>query len=99
MIPQIEGTLRKILEEKGIPITEAKKDIKLVLLKDIIKKCETENIFDKNLIHYLKVKFGDNEGMNQRNDVSHAFLSEISDFNHTSSLALIYIIMRLLVLK
>lgn len=99
LIPQIEGTLRKILEEKGFPITEAKKDIKLVLLKDIIKKCETENIFDKNLIHYLKVKFGDNEGMNQRNDVSHAFLSKISDFNHTSSLALIYIIMRLLVLK
>ena len=101
LIPQIEGTLRKILEVKGIPITQLKKQKEMImmgLLNYTIGKCETEKIFDENVIHYLKVKFGDNEGINQRNDISHAFLSEITEFNHTNSIALIYIIMRLLVL-
>lgn len=97
MIPQIEFTLREILDEKGIKLIKPKKEISFILLSKIIDQCK--NIFDENVIHYLKVKFGDDEGLNQRNNISHAFLSDISKFNHESSLALIYIVMRLLVLK
>ena len=97
LIPQIESTLRKILEEKGKMLTKPEEKIKMILLKEIIDKCV--GIFDENVIHYLKIKFGDDEGMNQRNIISHAFSLGIDDFNHSFSFSLIYTIMRLLVLK
>ena len=97
LIPQIESTLRKILEEKGKMLTKPEEKIKMILLKEIIDKCV--GIFDENVIHYLKIKFGDDEGMNQRNIISHALSLGIDDFNHSFSFSLIYTIMRLLVLK
>jgi len=66
-------------------------------LRELIDECTP--IFDEDVIHYLKIKFDEPEAMNQRNIVSHAFAMDISDFNHPLSLSLIYILMRLLVLK
>lgn len=97
LIPQVELTLRGILEEKGKKITKADRAINAILLRELIDECKT--IFDENVIHYLKIKYGEPEAMNQRNIVSHAFARNISDFNHSTSLSLIYILMRLLVLK
>jgi len=97
LIPQVELTLRGILEENGIKISKADRAIKNILLRELIDECS--QIFDEDVIHYLKIKFGEPEAMNQRNIVSHAFAMDISDFNHPSSLSLIYILMRLLVLK
>lgn len=97
LIPQIELTLRQILQEKGKMITKPKEEITMILLSKIIDDCV--GIFDENVIHYLKMKFGDPEGLNQRNNIVHALEMDIKDFNHTLSFSLIYVIIRLLVLK
>jgi len=94
LIPQIEYVLREILAQKGIPLTKSSEGYKIILLNQIIEK--SSQIFDKNMINYLNVKFGDEQGMNERNDLSHGNTSDASKFNHASSLSIIYIIMRLL---
>ena len=52
------------------------------------------------MVNYLKIKFTDMDRLNERNNVCHAD-ADISDFNHSVSLSIIYVIMVLvkLVLK
>ncbi len=61
-------------------------------LGGLLEKEEVVNLLGNDLITYLKVKFTDPDGINLRNDVSHALLP-LSEFNHTISLSLIHVIL------
>lgn len=93
LIPQIEYTVRQLLELKGIHTTRIESDIiRNVLLGTLISRGSI--FFGENLTRYLRIKFIDNDSMNQRNNVCHAYTT-LSDFDHKTSLSLIYVIMML----
>jgi len=94
LIPQIEGTIRLVLDKKGIPSMKTKKDNMIMdnELGGILNKNEAEQIFGPDLIHYLKMKYTEPSGINQRNEVSHA-LSPVSEFKHSTSLSIIHDLM------
>ena len=54
----------------------------------ILNKPEVAQILGSDLIHYLKIKYAEPAGLNQRNEVSHS-LSSISIFTHATSLSII----------
>lgn len=90
LIPQIEYTVRQILQSKGIRTTRLKKDIiHNALLDSLIERGKF--IFGEDLTKYLLFKFTRIEGMNQRNKVCHGSMNS-SMFTHTTSLSLIYVI-------
>ena len=94
LIPQIEGTIRLVLDKKGVSSMKTKKD-NIIMdneLGGILNKNEVEQIFGSDLIHYLKMKYTEPAGLNQRNEVSHA-LSPISEFKHSTSLSIIHDLM------
>ncbi|MDH3502517.1 MAG: DUF4209 domain-containing protein [Nitrosopumilus sp.] len=93
LIPQIEYTVRQLLELKGIHTTRIENDIICnVLLGTLISRGSI--FFGENLTRYLRIKFTDNDAMNQRNNICHAY-TDLSDFDHKTSLSLIYVIMML----
>ena len=58
----------------------------------ILNKNEVEQLFGPDLIHYLKIKYTEPAGINQRNEISHA-LSPITEFKHSTSLSIIHDLM------
>ena len=96
LIPQIEGTLRMVLSKTGISTLKTKRDIIMDNeLGGILNKPETTEILGVDLIYYLKTKYSEPTGINQRNEVSHA-LASISNFNHANSLSIIQDLMVLI---
>ena len=89
LVPMIEGTLRSLLESKGISILRNKDEFILdselgrMLADERVKK-----LLGNNYTNYLKTKYSDPDGINERNRVSHA-LSKAIEFNHENSLAII----------
>ena len=61
-------------------------------LGGILNKNEVEKIFGPDLIHYLKIKYTEPAGLNQRNEISHA-LTPVSEFKHYTSLSIIHDLM------
>ena len=93
LIPQIEGTLRLVLVKKGIATMKTKRDIIMDNeLGGILNKSEVREILGSDLTHYLKTKYTDPAGLNQRNEFSHA-LASISEFKHSTSVSLIHDLM------
>jgi len=93
LIPQIEGTLRLVLEKSGAPIMKTKKDVIMDNeLGGLLNKPEVQEILGTDLTHYLKIKYIEPAGLNQRNEVSHA-LTSISEFKHSTSLSIIHDLM------
>ncbi len=89
LIPQIEGTLRLVLEKKRVSVLKTKNDVIMDNeLGGILNKPEIVQILGSDLAHYLKTKYTESAGLNQRNEVSHS-LSSISIFNHATSLSII----------
>ena len=89
LIPMIEGTLRSLMKSKGIEILRNKDDIILDKeLGGILADTKVKEFLGENFTNYIKTKYADPDGMNERNKVSHA-LSKSSEFKHESSLALI----------
>jgi len=93
LIPQIEGTLRVLLKQRGIlTLKKYEETIMDKELGGILSVSEVKEFLGNDLIEFLKVKFTEYDGINFRNDVSHA-LRSIRDFNHTNSFSLIHIIL------
>ena len=93
LIPQIEGTLRLVLNKKDVSTMKTKRnEIMDNELGGILNKPEVSEILGVNLTHYLKTKYSDPAGLNHRNEVSHA-LTSISEFKHSTSLSVIYDLM------
>jgi len=93
LIPQIEGTLRVLLKQRGIlTLKQYEETIMDKELGGILSVTAVKEFLGNNIIEFLKVKFTEYDGINFRNDVSHA-LRPFRDFNHTNSFSLIHIIM------
>jgi len=91
LIPQVEYTIRELLLSKGIKTTRIANDIiRNVLLDTMI--CRGESFYGDDMANYLKIKFTDIDGLNERNNVCHAD-ADIADFTHSVSLSIIYVIM------
>lgn len=91
LIPQVEYTIRELLLSRGIKTTRIANDIiRNVLLDTLIGR--GESFYGDDMTNYLKIKFTDIDGLNERNNVSHAD-ADISDFTHSISLSIIYVIM------
>ena len=89
LTPMIEGTLRSLMKSKGIEILRNKDDIILDKeLGGILADTKVKELLGENFTNYIKTKYADPDGMNERNKVSHA-LSKSVEFRHESSLALI----------
>lgn len=99
LIPQIEATLRFVLESKGFNTLKEKAEILMENeLGGLLNKQQVKEILGENLCDYLNLKYVDNEAINLRNEVSHALL-ELDQFNHTNSFSIIHTIMMLLASK
>lgn len=93
LIPQIEGTLRLALNKHDVSTLKTKRnEIMDNELGGILNKPEVYEFLGVNLTHYLKTKYADPVGLNQRNEVSHA-LASISEFNYPNSLSIIHDLM------
>ena len=100
LIPQIEHTLRKLLEQKGInTMASTNKDMKYTLLKDLLSN--SQEIIGSDFTGHLTLKLADINSINLRNMVSHSFYSKFEGmkdhdtlhvFSHPTSLSLILII-------
>ena len=100
LIPQIEHTLRKLLEQKGInTMASTNKDMKYTLLKDLLSN--SQEIIGSDFTRHLTLKLADINSINLRNMVSHSFYSKFEGmkdhdalhvFSHPTSLSLILII-------
>jgi hypothetical protein len=95
LIPQIEGTLRLLLKSRGISTLKTKGEIIMDNeLGGLLSKPEVEDILSSDFTNYLKVKYSSPDGLNLRNNVSHA-LSSLSDFNYEASLTIIHTICKI----
>lgn len=95
LMPQVEGTLRSLLKAKGISVLKTKREIIMDSeLGSLLAKPEVTSILGEDFVNYLKVKYADPDGINLRNNVSHA-LSLLSDFNYETSVTLIQTIFKL----
>ena len=100
LIPQIENTLRKLLEQKKDSIvTSTKKGMEYVKLGSLI--CDGSEILGSDFTKYLMLKLVDINSINLRNKVCHSSYGEFeymkdedipADFSHPMSLSLILII-------
>jgi len=91
LIPQVEYTIRQLLLSRGIKTTSITNDIIRNTLLDILI-CRGVSFYGDDMTNYLKIKFTDMDGLNERNNVCHAD-ADIADFNHSISLSIIYVIM------
>lgn len=95
IMPQIEGTIRSLLKTNGVSILKTKRDIIMDSeLGSLLSNPEVMDILGKDFINYLKTKYADPDGINLRNNVSHA-LSPLSDFSYETSITLIHTIFKL----
>ncbi|MGB9004003.1 MAG: DUF4209 domain-containing protein, partial [Nitrosotalea sp.] len=95
LMPQVEGTLRLLLKMYGISTLKTKRDIIMDReLGSMLVEPEVVSVLGEDFVNYLKTKYADPDGMNLRNNVSHA-LSPISDFNYETSITLIQTIFKL----
>ena len=103
LMPQIENTLRTLLEQKGVGVIRKKKDVPMNLtLFDLINK--GVEILGRDLAEFLQLKLADPKSDNLRNRVCHSLYEDFSetkeydplhDFSHETSLLMILIIMLL----
>ena len=101
LIPQIENTLRTILEQKGVGIVKMKKNgMMYSTLFELIKN--GYEILGTDLAELLKLKFADPKFSNLRNKICHSTYEDFSkiddfkplhDFSHETSLLVILCIM------
>ena len=101
LIPQLENTLRTLLEHKKVDVIKVKKNMsRYVTLYDLIDS--GIEILGKDLAEFLKLKFADPDYDNLRNRVCHGLYGDFSetkefkplhDFSHETSLLIILIIM------
>ena len=101
LIPQIEYTLRKLLEQQNVRVLKPKKQIiQYVTLYELIDK--SSSILDDNFIEFLKVNLVSRYSKNLRNKICHGLYEHppelegydpLHNFSHTTSLSLILIIM------
>jgi len=95
LIPQVEGTLRLLLKMKGVSTLKTKRDIIMDSeLGSLLAKPEVVKIIGEDFTNYIKTKYSDPDGINLRNNVSHA-LSSLSDFKYETSITLIQTIFKL----
>jgi len=97
-IPQIETTIRRILQNKGFS-TVSIKDIKDVELRErilggLLDSKDIATVLGINFVEYLKTKLTDEEFDNHRNTLCHGEM-DIKEFNKTLSMSLIYIFLKL----
>jgi hypothetical protein len=95
LIPQIEATLRTLLNSKGVGTLKTKRNIIMDNeLGGLLNLPETKELLGENFVVYLKVKYTEQEGNNVRNEMSHGLL-HVQKFTLEESLAAIRVILLL----
>lgn len=95
LMPQIEGTLRILLRNRGVSTLKTKGEIIMDNeLGGLLAKQEVQDILGEDFVNYMKAKYSDPDGINLRNNVSHA-LSPLSEFNYETSLMVIHTICKI----
>lgn len=98
LVPQIEATLRTLLNAKGIKTIKTKRNVIMDNeLGGILNDGKTKALLGENLATYLQVKYTDQRGQNLRNDISHGLL-DYRKFTYDESLAAIRILLLLAML-
>lgn len=97
-IPQIETTIRKILNKKGESSVSIK-DIKNIELRErilggLLDSDNVAKILGTDFVEYLKTKLTDEEFSNYRNKLCHGQMN-VKEFNKELSICLIYIFLKL----
>ena len=103
LVPQVEYTLRKMLEQQGIfTTTTSKQNTRYRTLHTLLEK--GSQVMGEDLTEFLRLKLTDETGINLRNRVCHSFYEEfpglenynpLHEFTYATSLSLILIIMLL----
>ena len=103
LVPQVEYTLRKMLEQQGVfTTTTSKQNTRYRTLHTLLEK--GSQVMGEDLTEFLRLKLTDETGINLRNRVCHGFYEEfpnlenynpLHEFTHATSLSLILIIMLL----
>ena len=103
LIPQVENTLRRLLEQKGISVLRSHNQIlQYLTLGSQIES--SRPILGTDLVEFLRIKLVEDDGINLRNRVCHSIYEDLPkledydalhDFSHATSLSLILIIMLL----
>ena len=96
LVPQLEQTLRQLLEQKGVQMLGGRDRVRQDLLKNMI--AGGEGVLGRDLAEFLRVWLIDEDTVNLRNRVCHALYGDYADmdgydplheFGHGTSLLLI----------
>ena len=96
LLPQLEQTLRLLLEQRGARMLAGRDKVSTALLKPMIK--EGRDVLGEDVAEFLRVWLVDEGSINLRNRVCHALYGDYTDmdgydplheFNHGTSLLLI----------
>lgn len=83
LIPQIEASIRSLLERENIPTLKSCKspnEFQQRTLDDMLRDSKAIELLTPNLAAYFRILLTDNRGWNLRNEVCHG-LTEISQFD------------------
>jgi hypothetical protein len=95
LIPQVEATLRYLLNKKGITTLKTKGDIIMDNeLGGLLRDAAYSNVLPEDLVKSLELKYTEQVGMNLRNSVSHGLL-DYTAFTYAESLATVRAILLL----
>lgn len=93
LTPRVEGTLRALLKSKGISTLRTRGGITVEKeLGKLLDIPEVATLLGEDFTNYLRIKFTEMEGINLRNNVSHALLPR-SEFDYPTSLSFIQTLM------
>ena len=99
LVPQVEHTLRLLLEQKGAKMLSGKNKVRQALLKPMIE--EGADVVGRDLAEFLKVWLVDEGSINLRNRVCHALYGDyqgmrgydpLHELDHGTSLLLVLVI-------
>lgn len=86
LIPQIEHLIRTSLREYGVVI-DTKQDNKeqVSTLSHLLHTSSAKEIFDEGFLFELKVLFGDEKGINARNNLAHGLMNDNESMSSISA--------------
>lgn len=100
LIPQVENSLRKLLELLGISVTKTEEDgsFELKNMNDVLRHECVQETLDEKLWYFLKTLYIDKRGMNLRNLVAHG-IAPVEAFNRTNAALVIQSIVFLTMIR
>ncbi len=96
LIPQVEATIRNLLEMFGKPIFKEKGsgEQQYDTMKHVVDEIDACNVLEKDLVKAISLLLIDVKYENLRNDIAHGFI-EISNITKDSFILVLFLIMKL----